>query len=41
MVDKSRNALVYLTYSDRLIGGSPMNAVTAVAVDRGVVIPLK
>ena len=41
MVDKSRNALVYLTYSDRLIEGSPMNAVTAVAVDRGVVIPLK
>ena len=41
MVDKSRNALVYLTYSDRLIEGSPMNAVTAVAVDRGVMIPLK
>jgi len=41
MVDKSRNALVYLTYSDRLVDGSPMNAITAVAVDRGTVIPLK
>lgn len=41
MVDKSRNALVYLTYSDRLVEGSPMNAITAVAVDRGTVIPLK
>jgi CreA protein len=41
MVDKKRNALVYLTYSDRLIEGSPQNAVTAVAVDRGTVIPVK
>jgi len=41
MVDKSRNALVYLTYSDRLVDGSPMNAITAVAVDRGTVIPVK
>lgn len=41
MVDKKRNALVYLTYSDKLIDGSPENAVTAVAVDRGTVIPLK
>lgn len=41
MVDKKRNALVYLTYSDRLVEGSPMNAVTAVAVDRGTAIPLK
>ncbi|APW40518.1 hypothetical protein RD110_06575 [Rhodoferax koreense] len=41
MVDKSRNALVYLTYSDRLVDGSPMNAITAVAVDRGTAIPLK
>jgi CreA protein len=41
MVDAKRNALVYLTYSDRLIDGSPMNAVTAVAVDRGTPIPLK
>jgi len=41
MVDSSRNTLVYLTYSDRLIDGSPQNAVTAVAVDRGTAIPLK
>jgi CreA protein len=41
MVDKKRNTLVYLTYSDRLIEGSPQNSVTAVPVDRGTVIPLK
>ncbi|MEO8297720.1 MAG: CreA family protein [Burkholderiales bacterium] len=41
MVDAKRNALVYLTYSDRLLEGSPQNAVTAVAVDRGTPIPLK
>ena len=33
MVDKKRNTLVYLTYSDRLIEGLPQNSVTAVAVD--------
>jgi CreA protein len=41
MVDKKRNALVYLTYSDRVIEGSPQNSVTAVAVDRSIPIPLK
>jgi len=41
MVDKSRNALVYLTYSDRVIEGSPQNSVTAVPVDRATPIPLK
>lgn len=41
MVDAKRNALVYLTYSDRVIEGSPQNSVTAVAVDRGTVIPVK
>ena len=41
MVDKQRNTLVYLTYSDRLIEGSPKNSVTAVAVDRDTVIPVK
>ena len=41
MVDKTRNTLVYLTYSDRLIEGSPMNSVTAVAVERSQPIPLK
>jgi CreA protein len=41
MVDRARNTLVYLTYSDRLVDGSPQNAVTAVAVDRGTVIPVR
>ena len=41
MVDRKRNTLVYLTYSDRLIDGSPQNSVTAVAVDRGTPIPVK
>jgi CreA protein len=41
MVDKKRNTLVYLTYSDRLIEGSPQNSVTAVPVDRTTPIPMK
>lgn len=41
MVDKKRNALVYLTYSDRLIEGSPQNSVTVVPVDRTTSIPIK
>jgi CreA protein len=41
MVDRNRNTLVYLTYSDRLVDGSPQNAVTAVAVDRGTTIPVR
>lgn len=41
MVDVSRNTLVYLTYSDKLIDGSPQNSVTAVPVDRSVMIPIK
>nr|WP_315239013.1 CreA family protein [uncultured Albidiferax sp.] len=41
MVDKKRNALVYLTYTDKLIDGSPENALTAVAVDHATPIPLK
>ena len=40
MVDAKRNTLVYLTYSDRLIEGSPQNSVTAVPVDRATPIPL-
>jgi len=32
IVDPKRNALAYLTYSDKLIDGSPDNAITAVAV---------
>ncbi|MDY7536746.1 CreA family protein [Undibacterium sp. RTI2.1] len=41
VVDTKRNALVYLTYSDRLINGSPQNSVTAVPVDKAMPIPLK
>ena len=41
MVDPARNTLVYLTYSDRLIDGSPKNSVTAVPVGRETPIPLK
>ena len=41
MVDQARNAIVYLTYSDRVIDGSPKNSVTAVAVPRTTPIPVK
>ena len=41
MIDRKRNALVYLTYSDRLIEGSPQNSVTAIAVDPATPIPVK
>jgi CreA protein len=41
IVDPQRNVLVYLTYSDRLIEGSPQNTVTAVPVPRSTAIPLK
>ena len=41
MVDKKRNTLVYLTYSDRLIDGSAKNSVTVVPVDRAIAIPVK
>ena len=41
MVDRKRNALVYLTYSDRVIEGSPQNSVTVVPVDRAMAIPLR
>lgn len=40
MVDVRRNTLVYLTYSDRVIEGSPQNSVTAVPLPAGVVPPL-
>ena len=40
IVDAKRNALTYLTYSDRLIEGSPDNAITGVAVI-GQKIPLR
>ena len=41
MVDPKRNALVYLTYSDRVIEGSPQNSVGVVAVDAATNIPLR
>ena len=41
MVDAQRNTLVYLTYSEKLIDGSPQNSVTAVPVDRATAIPLR
>jgi CreA protein len=41
MVDRQRHTLVYLTYSERVIEGSPQNSVTAVPVDRGTPIPLR
>ena len=40
MVDRKRNVLVYLTYSDRLIDGSPQNSVTAVPLGQ-VALPGK
>lgn len=41
MVDVKRNTLVYLTYSDLLIDGSPKNSITAVPIDRAAPIPVK
>jgi CreA protein len=41
MVDRARNTLVYLTYSDRLVDGSPKNSVTVVPVDRATPIRVK
>lgn len=40
MVDVKRNTLIYLTYSDKLIEGSPQNSVTAVPAG-DVKIPVK
>jgi CreA protein len=41
LVDVKRNTLVYLTYSDKLIEGSPKNSITAVPVDRATPIPVR
>lgn len=41
MVDRSRNTLVYLTYSDRVIEGSAKNSVTAVPVEQANPIPVR
>ena len=40
LVDAKRNTLVYLSYSDRVIEGSPENSVAAFSV-HGQKIPLK
>lgn len=41
MVDPARNVLIYLSYSDKLIEGSPKNSVTVVPVDKATAIPIK
>jgi CreA protein len=41
MVDAKRNALVYLTYSEKLIEGSPQNSLAVVPVPPQTPIPLK
>ncbi len=41
MVDQTRNTLVYLTYSDRVIEGSPQNSITVVPLPPGLAIPMR
>ena len=41
IVDEKRNALVYLTYSDRIVSGSAKNSVSAVALPAGITVPLR
>ncbi|WP_204734262.1 CreA family protein [Hydrogenophaga laconesensis] len=41
MVDPKRHSLVYLTYSDRVIEGSPQNSVAVVPVEAATPIPLR
>ena len=41
MVDAPRQALIYMTYSDKVVEGSPQNSVTAVPVPANVAIPLR
>lgn len=41
MVDVQRNVLAYLSYSDRVIEGSPQNSVSVVPVDAALKIPLR
>ncbi len=38
-VDTKRNTLVYMTFSDRIVSGSPKNSVTAVPMPPGLTIP--
>ncbi|MGN6318076.1 CreA family protein [Trinickia sp.] len=41
IVDEKRNALVYLTYSDRVVSGSAKNSVSAVPMPSGTAIPVR
>jgi CreA protein len=41
MVDTKRNTLVYLTYSDRVVEGSPQNSVSVVPVEAALKIPVR
>lgn len=41
IVDSKRNALVYLTYSDRIVSGSAKNSVSAVPLPAGTTVPLR
>lgn len=41
IVDAQRNTLVYLTYSDRLIDGSPQNSITSIPIDPKNPIPVR
>ena len=40
IVDVKRNTLIYLSYSDRLIEGSPQNSISAVPVDANTEIQI-
>lgn len=41
VVDTRRNTLIYLTYSDKLIEGSPQNSISAVPVAHKNPVPVK
>jgi CreA protein len=41
VVDTTRTTIVSLPYSDRIVSGSPKNAVTAVPMPAGTTIPVK
>jgi len=41
IVDAARNTLVYLTYTDKLIRGSPKNSISAVPIGQDVPIPIQ
>ena len=41
IVDAGRNTLIYMSYSDKLIDGSPQNSITAVPVGIDTPIPME